>query len=92
MDPLAACGPSSSGLTFFSLSREVIRSYVIIAGCALDKEQCIFSGSSVFGDFQTKDCQKALCRRMGGDLPGSPAARTSSFHCKGHGFDPWLGN
>ena len=29
---------------------------------------------------------------MGGDLAGSPAARTSFFHCKGHGFDLWLGN
>ena len=25
-------------------------------------------------------------------LAGSPAARTLCFHCRGHGFDPWLGN
>ena len=26
------------------------------------------------------------------DSPGSLVVRTPCFHCKGHGFDPWLGN
>ena len=26
------------------------------------------------------------------DFPGSPVLRTSHFHCRRHGFDPWLGN
>ena len=26
------------------------------------------------------------------DFPGGPVVRTSRFHCRGHGFDPWLGN
>ena len=27
-----------------------------------------------------------------GELPGSPVVRTPCFHCRGPGFDPWLGN
>ena len=27
-----------------------------------------------------------------GDFSGSPVVRTLSFHCRGRGFDPWLGN
>ena len=26
------------------------------------------------------------------DFPGGPVARTPCFHCRGHRFDPWLGN
>ena len=26
------------------------------------------------------------------DFPGGPAVKTLSFHCRGHGFDPWSGN
>ena len=26
------------------------------------------------------------------DFPGSPVVKTLSFHCRGHGFDPWSGN
>ena len=25
------------------------------------------------------------------DFPGSPVVKTPSFHCRGHGFDPWSG-
>ena len=25
------------------------------------------------------------------DFPGGPAVMTPHFHCRGHGFDPWLG-
>ena len=25
-------------------------------------------------------------------VPGGPAVRNLSFHCRGHRFDPWLGN
>ena len=25
-------------------------------------------------------------------FPGDQAVKTSSFHCRGCGFDPWLGN
>ena len=25
------------------------------------------------------------------DFPGGPVVKTPSFHCKGRGFDPWLG-
>ena len=27
-----------------------------------------------------------------GDFPGGPVVKTLRFHCRGHGFDPWLGN
>ena len=27
-----------------------------------------------------------------GDFPGSPVVKTPRFHCREHGFDPWLGN
>ena len=27
-----------------------------------------------------------------GDLPGSPVVKMPGFHCRGHGFDPWLGS
>ena len=27
-----------------------------------------------------------------GYFPGGPVVKTLHFHCKGHGFDPWLGN
>ena len=26
------------------------------------------------------------------DFPGSPVVRTLHFYCRGHRFDPWLGN
>ena len=26
------------------------------------------------------------------EFPGGPVVRTPCFHCRGHGFDPWLGN
>ena len=26
------------------------------------------------------------------DFPGGPVAKTLYFHCKGHGFNPWLRN
>ena len=26
------------------------------------------------------------------DFPGGPVVQTLSFHFRGHGFDPWLGN
>ena len=26
------------------------------------------------------------------DSPGSPVVKTLCLHCKGHRFDPWLGN
>ena len=29
---------------------------------------------------------------VGGDFSGGPVVRTPSFHCRGHGFDPWSGN
>ena len=27
-----------------------------------------------------------------GDFPGGPVVETLCFHCRGRGFDPWLGN
>ena len=26
------------------------------------------------------------------DFPGGLVVKTSYFHCRGHGFDPWSGN
>ena len=26
------------------------------------------------------------------DFPGGPVVETPRFLCRGHGFDPWLGN
>ena len=34
------------------------------------------------------DAQKIKNR----DSPGGPVVKTPCFHCRGHGFDPWLGN
>ena len=31
-------------------------------------------------------------KRPGWDFPGGPGVRTPCCHCRGHGFDPWLGN
>ena len=31
-------------------------------------------------------------RYVHGDFPGGPVVRTAHFHCRGYGFDPWLGN
>ena len=33
-----------------------------------------------------------LTRAGGTAFPGSPVVRTPSFHCQGHGFNPWSGN
>ena len=27
-----------------------------------------------------------------GDLPGRPVVKMPGFHCRAHGFDPWVGN
>ena len=32
---------------------------------------------------------RKYCRR---DFPGGPVVKTLRFHCRGHRFDPWLGN
>ena len=32
------------------------------------------------------------CKDPCGEFPGSPVIRTPLFHCRGHGFDPLLGN
>ncbi len=29
---------------------------------------------------------------VGWDFPGGPVVRTLCFYCRGHGFNPWLGN
>ena len=26
------------------------------------------------------------------EFPDGPVVRTPCFHCRGHGFNPWLGN
>ena len=37
--------------------------------------------------------RKALSKEMEHrERPDGPVAKTLSFHCRGHGFDPWLGN
>ena len=30
------------------------------------------------------------CWQLIRDFPGGPVVRTLRFHCRGHGFDPWL--
>ena len=43
-----------------------------------------------------KGKRRALCSQIEdfkrGDFPASPVVRTLRFHCRGHGFNPWLGN
>ena len=34
-------------------------------------------------NYKQKSCQ---------DFSGGPVVKTLCFHCRGHGFDPWLGN
>ena len=31
-------------------------------------------------------------RIEGGDFPDGPLDKSLHFHCRGHGFDSWLGN
>ena len=33
-----------------------------------------------------------LKRRARRDFPGGSVDKTPHIHCRGHGFDPWLGN
>ena len=30
--------------------------------------------------------------KQGQEFPGSPVVKTLRFHCRAHGFNPWLGN
>ena len=36
--------------------------------------------------------QNSSSKKKAWDFPGSPVVKTPSFHCRGYGFDPWLGN
>ena len=42
----------------------------------------------------SKDLLLLLCiqNEIMGEFPGSPVVRTLFFHCRGPGFNPWLGN
>ena len=31
-----------------------------------------------------------IYRKKSSDFPGGPVVKTPCFHCRGHGFDPWL--
>ena len=31
-------------------------------------------------------------KKLRGDFPGGPVAKTPCSQCRGHGFDPWAGN
>ena len=35
---------------------------------------------------------KPYKKKRGRDFPGGPVVKTLSFHCRGHGFNPCLGN
>ena len=35
--------------------------------------------------------EEALSELDDGNFPGSPVVQTLHFHCRGHGFEPWLG-
>ena len=37
---------------------------------------------------EKRNCR--IARRK--DFLGGPVVKTWSFYCRGHGFDPWLGN
>ena len=49
-----------------------------------DPTDCSPPGSSVHGILQIKPQFR--------DFPGGPGVKTLPFHCRGCGFDPWLGN
>ena len=34
----------------------------------------------------------AFLKDSSGEFSGGPLFRTLGFHCRGHGFDSWLGN
>ena len=42
--------------------------------------------------FKSKHSVKLKIMSMGWDFPGGPVVRALCFHCRGHRFDPWLGN
>ena len=56
-----------------------------------DPMDCSPPGSSIHGIFQARVLEwgaSAFSR----EFPGGPVFTTSCFHCRGHGFDPSLGN
>ena len=34
----------------------------------------------------------SIKKSTNGEFPGGPVVRTPHFHCRGPGFNPWLGN
>ena len=65
-----------------------------------DPMDCSLPGSSIHGIFQARGLEwgaiaihvQSHLKSPPRDLPGGPGIRTLNFHCRGHGFDPWLGN
>ena len=43
-------------------------------------------------DVEAFKAQKCVEKNLVGDFAGSLVVRTLCFHCRGHQFDPWLGN
>ena len=44
-------------------------------------------------EFQKGSYRDLLKSKEGcGDFPGGPAVKILHFHCRAHGFGPWLGN
>ena len=50
----------------------------------------VFSSNRNTASGKTDKVKKSLIRRSW-DFPGVPVVKTVCFHCRGHGFDPWLG-
>ena len=49
-------------------------------------------GTQNCSEFKSGDRSGKKKDRECGDFPGGPVVKTLHFHCRGHGFDPWLGN
>ena len=43
-------------------------------------------------EFKSVDQSGKKKRQNVGDFSGGPVVKTPHFHCRGHGFDPWLRN
>ena len=41
--------------------------------------------------FRKKNTYLMFKKKRSRDFPGGPVVKTPLFHCRGHGFDPWLG-
>ena len=80
--------PSPSGDSEPSSTRFSFTHKVIFLGDDLSWWCSFMPPAHYFLQSQPKSGHSNICW---GDFSGGPVVRTPSFHCRGHRFDPWLG-